>query len=109
MKIFLLSTIFVKGKKIWQQKLPFAIFCIEQMEIPSRGLSLIAVALASNHVLVYDDKNVVDCFKMDNPVAAMKFGKFGREDNTLVLVTVRENYHRRKVVLPRFGLNQSLR
>ena len=59
------------------------------MEIPSRGLSLIAVALSSGHVLIFDDKNVVDCFLMDNPVSAMKFGKFGREDNTLVLVTVR--------------------
>ena len=60
------------------------------MEIPSRGLALIAVALSTGHVLVYNDKNVVDCFKMDTAVSAMKFGKFGREDNTLVLVTVRE-------------------
>ena len=79
----------LQGKKIWQQCLPHAIFCLEQMEIPSRGLALIAVALSTGHVLVYNDKNVVDCFKMDTAVSAMKFGKFGREDNTLVLVTVR--------------------
>ena len=78
-----------QGKRVWLQKLPSPISCIEQMEIPSRGLSLIAVALSSGHVLIFDDKNVVDCFLMDNPVSAMKFGKFGREDNTLVLVTVR--------------------
>ena len=78
-----------KGKRVWQQKLPSPISCILPMEIPSRGLNLIAVALSSSHVLIYDDKNVVDCFQMDNPVSAMKFGKFGREDNTLVLVTVR--------------------
>ena len=78
-----------QGKRVWQQKLPSAISCIEQMDIPSRGLSLIAVALSSSHLLIFDDKNVVDCFQMDNPVSAMKFGKFGREDNTLVLVTVR--------------------
>ena len=77
-----------KGKRVWQQKLPSPISCILPMEIPSRGLNLIAVALSSSHVLIYDDKNVVDCFQMDNPVSAMKFGKFGREDNTL-LVTVR--------------------
>ena len=75
---------------MWLQKLPSPITCIEQMEIPSRGLNLIAVALTSSHVLIFDDKNVVDCFKMDNSVSAMKFGKFGREDNTLVLVTVRQ-------------------
>ena len=79
----------LQGKRMWLQKLPSPITCIEQMEIPSRGLNLISVALTSSHVLIFDDKNVVDCFKMDNSVSAMKFGKFGREDNTLVLVTVR--------------------
>ena len=92
-----------QGKRVWQQKLPSAICCIEQMEIPSRGLSLIAVALSSSHLLIFDDKNVVDCFQMDNPVSAMKFGKFGREDNTLVLVTVR-HFHLNvcKVDIPPF-------
>ena len=59
--------------------------CIERMDIPSRGMFLVAVALSSNHVLVYNDKNVVDCFKTDDAVSAMKFGRFGREENTLVI------------------------
>ena len=58
------------------------------MDIPSRGLFLVAVALASNHVLIYNDKNVVDCFRMDDTVSAMNFGRFGREENTLVIVTI---------------------
>ena len=73
-----------KGKKIWQIKLPTNVTCIEQVDIPGkakttfkicnddepqslftgRGLSLVAVALASNHVLIYDDKNIVDHFKV---------------------------------------------
>ena len=53
--------------------------------VSSRGMFLVAVALSSNHVLIYNDKNVVDCFKMDDTVSAMKFGRFGREENTLVL------------------------
>ncbi|XP_023347799.1 Bardet-Biedl syndrome 1 protein homolog isoform X2 [Eurytemora carolleeae] len=76
-----------KGKKVWQIKLPTAVTCLEQMNIPGRGLSLVAVALASAHVLIYDDKNIIDHFKMDETVSAMRFGRFGREDNTLVLVT----------------------
>ena len=65
--------------------LPHSVICIERMDIPSRGMFLVAVALSSNHVLIYNDKNVVDCFKMDDTVSAMKFGRFGREENTLVL------------------------
>ena len=75
----------MQGRKVWSVKLPHSVLCIEKMDIPSRGLFLVAVALASNHVLVYNDKNVVDCFKMDDTVSAMKFGRFGREENTLVL------------------------
>ena len=65
--------------------LPHSVICIERMDIPSRGMFLVAVALSSNHVLVYNDKNVVDCFKTDDAVSAMKFGRFGREENTLVI------------------------
>ena len=60
--------------------LPHSVICIERMDIPSRGMFLVAVALSSNHVLIYNDKNVVDCFKTDDAVSAMKFGRFGRED-----------------------------
>ncbi len=35
-----------------------------QFLLTGRGLSLVAVALASNHVLIYDDKNIVDHFKV---------------------------------------------
>ena len=77
-----------KGRKLWTVKQPSSITCIEKMDIPSRGLFLVAVALASNHVLIYNDKNVVDCFKMEDTVSAMKFGRFGREENTLVIVTI---------------------
>ena len=74
-----------QGKKLWSVTLPHSVICIEKMDIPSRGMFLVAVALSSNHVLVYNDKNVVDCFKTDDAVSAMKFGRFGREENTLVI------------------------
>ena len=70
---------------MWNIKLPHSILCIEKVDIPSRGLYLVAVALSSNHVLIYNDKNVVDCIKTDDTVSAMKFGRFGREENTLVI------------------------
>ena len=78
-------TIPCQGKKLWSVSLPHSVICIERMDIPSRGMFLVAVALSSNHVLVYNDKNVVDCFKTDDAVSAMKFGRFGREENTLVI------------------------
>ena len=83
-----LTSINSKGKKLWSVKMPHSILCIEKMDIPGRGLFLVAVALSSNHVLIYNDKTVVDCIKMEDTVSAMRFGRFGREENTLVIVTI---------------------
>ena len=77
-----------KGKRLWQLAVSAPILCIEPMDIESRGLHLTAVAAANNQVLVFNDKHVVDCFSLNDSVSAMKFGKFGREDAALVLVTV---------------------
>ena len=35
-----------------------------------------------------NDKHIVDWFSMPDAVSAMRFGKFGREDSSLVLITV---------------------
>ena len=50
------------------------------------SLTLVALALADNRVLIYRDKHLVDTIHTEDRVSAMKFGRFGREDNTLVLV-----------------------
>ena len=44
--------------------------------------------LRSKHVLMLNDKHIVDWFTMPDAVSAMRFGKFGREDSSLVLITV---------------------
>lgn len=40
-----------KGKRVWVVRLPAAITCIERMDIPGRGLWLVAVALASKQIV----------------------------------------------------------
>ena len=49
---------------------------------------VIESVLRSKHVLVLNDKHIVDWFGMPDAVSAMRFGKFGREDSSLVLITV---------------------
>ncbi|XP_018022222.2 Bardet-Biedl syndrome 1 protein [Hyalella azteca] len=43
-------------------------------------------ALLLGLVLIFKDKYVVDTIHMEAPVSAMLFGRFGREDNTFILV-----------------------
>jgi Bardet-Biedl syndrome 1 protein len=53
-----------KGKKLWHLKLPANILCLEPIDLAARGLQLAAVALANKQVLLFNDKHVVDCFRL---------------------------------------------
>ena len=51
-----------KGKRLWSQKLPASIKCVEPVDIPSRSVQLTAVALQNQQIILFNDKHVVDCF-----------------------------------------------
>ena len=59
---------------------------METLEIRSLGLKLTALGMSDNRVLIYQDKYLVDTIHTEDSISGMKFGKFGREDNTLILV-----------------------
>ena len=77
-----------KGKLIWSIELSHPISTIVSMDIPERSVNYVAVALQDKSVRVYDDKTLVDSFVLSDVVSSMRFGKFGRENNALVLITV---------------------
>lgn len=76
-----------KGKCLWSLKLPTSIVAIETLHIDQMGISLIAVALNNGTVHFYQDKYLVDVLATEGVVTAIKFGHFGREDNSLVMIT----------------------
>ncbi len=51
------------GRRLWRQTLPAAAICLEAMDLHSRGLSLVAVAMDNKQVLVFNDKQVVDSLR----------------------------------------------
>lgn len=59
---------------------------METLEIRTLGLILTALGMADNRVMIYRDKHLVDTIYTEDKISALKFGRFGREDNTLVLV-----------------------
>ncbi|XP_052770219.1 Bardet-Biedl syndrome 1 protein homolog [Mya arenaria] len=76
-----------KGKKMWTVKLPKAITTIEVVDYKPKGFKAVLVALASGEVHVFKEKYLVDIIKVDDVVTAMRFGRFGREDGALIMVT----------------------
>lgn len=80
------NLIHIQGKRLWSIQLPAPIICMESLEIRTLGLVLTALGMADNRVMIYRDKHLVDTIYTEDKISALKFGRFGREDNTLVMV-----------------------
>ena len=76
-----------QGKKLWQTKLPAAVTTLEVLDNTQKGYKAIMVALANSELHIYRDKYLVDVVKCEDIVTGMKFGRFGREDSSLVMTT----------------------
>src|SRR5207244_800370 len=77
----MLSCYTTKGNCLWSVKQPAGITALEAIDVEMLGLRLVAVALENKQVHLYQDKKRVDILETDDSVVAMKYGRFGREDN----------------------------
>lgn len=82
-----LSTYTTKGICMWTLQLKDRITCMTPIDVDLLGLRLVAVALTSRQIIIYQDKHRVDCIETHDVVTSMKFGRYGREDGTLVMVS----------------------
>ena len=79
----------VKGKKQFSLYMPSAITnmaAINQEKM--RGAKACIVALANGEVRVYNGKTLINTIHIKDVVSGMKFGRYGREDSTLVMTTM---------------------
>lgn len=57
------------------------------MDLPTRGLQAVLVGLANCQVHLYRDKNLLSTIKTPDTVTSICFGRYGREDGTLIMTT----------------------
>ncbi|XP_045153204.1 Bardet-Biedl syndrome 1 protein isoform X3 [Echinops telfairi] len=76
-----------KGKKLWTVPMPAAILTMNLLEQRSRGLQAVMVGLSNGEVRVYRDKALLNIIRAPDAVTSLCFGRYGREDNTLVMTT----------------------
>ncbi|KAG2451137.1 hypothetical protein HYH02_004404 [Chlamydomonas schloesseri] len=76
------------GHKSWSLYLPCHILAMQRMEVTGqRNTKALVVALSNGEVRVYNEKLLVSVHLSPNPVTALWFGRYGREDNTLLAIT----------------------
>lgn len=76
-----------RGKKLWSLQLPSVITVMESFEIKTKGIKGVLLGLKNGEVRLYKEKTLVNKLLLQEHVVGMKFGRFGREDSTLVLIT----------------------
>ncbi|XP_045542915.1 Bardet-Biedl syndrome 1 protein [Papilio machaon] len=80
-----------KGKKQWSLTLEHRPVALTLVPIMHLGTTLIAVALASGHLHLYDGKSRRDTMFIKDVVSVMKFGQLGKEENVFVIITTNGN------------------
>ncbi|XP_064348168.1 Bardet-Biedl syndrome 1 protein isoform X1 [Camelus dromedarius] len=76
-----------KGKRLWTVQMPAAILTMNLLEQCSRGLQAVMAGLANGEVRIYHDKALLNVIRTPDAVTSLCFGRYGREDNTLIMTT----------------------
>ncbi|XP_044536090.1 Bardet-Biedl syndrome 1 protein isoform X4 [Gracilinanus agilis] len=76
-----------KGKKLWTVPMPAPILTMSLLEQRSRGLQAVMAGLANGEMRIYRDKALLNIIHTPDAVTSLCFGRYGREDNTLIMTT----------------------
>ena len=74
-------------KSDFRVQLPASPTCIGAMAHHGRNLLLTAVGLADGSVHLYNGRKLVSKVQLSDAPTSLHFGRFGREDNTMVAIT----------------------
>ena len=77
-----------KGRKTFSLRMPAPVTNLELLTIrKTRVVNVVLAALANGEIRGYRDKELVDVIRVGEVVSALACGPYGREDNTLIVVT----------------------
>ncbi|KAM9302244.1 BBSome complex member BBS1 [Gastrophryne carolinensis] len=76
-----------KGKRLWSMTLPASIMTMSLLEQKSRSIQAVLVGLKNLEVHLYRDKNLLSVISTPDIVTSLCFGRYGREDDTLIMTT----------------------
>ncbi|KAG8563635.1 hypothetical protein GDO81_016157 [Engystomops pustulosus] len=76
-----------KGKRLWTVTLPAPIMTMALLEQKSRSIQAVLVGLKNLEVHLYRDKNLLSVISTPDIVTSLCFGRYGREDDTLIMTT----------------------
>ncbi|XP_041977517.1 Bardet-Biedl syndrome 1 protein homolog [Aricia agestis] len=80
-----------KGRKQWYIPLEHKPVAMTLVPVMHLGVTLVAVALTSGHLHLYDGKAKRDSLFIKDVVSVMKFGQLGQEEHVFTIITTSGN------------------
>lgn len=78
-----------KGRKVYSMAMPAPITNLELLLVRKmRQVAVLLVALSNGEIRGYREKDLVDIIRVNEVVTALTTGTYGREDSTLIIVTL---------------------
>ena len=83
-----IHTFHIKGKRVHSIYLPAPATSLEVLELThARSVKALLAGLANGEVRLYNDKLLIASLQINEPLSALRFGCYGREESALVAVT----------------------
>lgn len=77
-----------KGYRHWSVGAASPITCVQRVQLRQKNLDLIGVGLHNGNVSMYTTSGeLVDTIPFPEPISVVYFGQYGRETNSLVVIT----------------------
>jgi len=77
----------IKGKKTFSIYLPSPATCIELLELQkTRSVKALLLGLANGEVRLYNEKHLIATLQIGEPLTALRFGSYGREESALICI-----------------------
>lgn len=76
-----------RGKKLYSLLTPSPVQCMEMLILQQSNSFATLVGLSNGEIRLYNEKNLVSTVNLDEPIYGIKFGRFGRESNTMLCTT----------------------
>lgn len=74
---------------MFHQALPVSICNLELMNVRrARNQSALLVSLSNGEVRVYNERVLLHSIQINEPIIAMRFGSYSKEENALAVVTI---------------------
>jgi Bardet-Biedl syndrome 1 protein len=77
-----------KGRRLWKIETKGPITCLERIQLKNKNLDMVSIACGTTIFIYSTAGELLDQILFDEGVSTIYFGQYGRETNSMAVVTI---------------------